>query len=158
MIIQKTLDTSTHSPEDTYCLGKQIGSILTTGLVICLIGELGSGKTTFVQGLAKGLEVPEKYHITSPTYTLINEYPARHPLFHVDLYRLKDSDAFEDIGLYDILDDGGVVAIEWAQKFTEINESEHIDISFKFLSETSRGIHLAAYGNKAVALLQAISK
>jgi len=77
-----------------------------------LTGDLGSGKTSFVQGLARGLEVPNDYYITSPSYTLINEYPGRHPFFHVDLYRLEDPVDFEDIGLYDILDVNFVVAIE----------------------------------------------
>jgi tRNA threonylcarbamoyladenosine biosynthesis protein TsaE len=80
---------TTRSPEDAHYLGKTIGRQINAGTVIALTGDLGSGKTTMVQGLARGLEVPEDYYITSPTYTLINEYPGRHSLYHVDLYRLE---------------------------------------------------------------------
>lgn len=155
-MIHKAFTISTNSSEDTHRLGKRIGSSLTTGIVISLTGELGSGKTTIVQGLARGLEVPENYYITSPTYTLINEYAGRYPLFHVDLYRIEGSNAFEEIGLYDILDGEGVVAIEWADKLNAIDLYEYIHISFEILTETSRKIHITAYGDKAVALLERI--
>ncbi len=68
---------TTHSPEETHDLGKRLGSALEPGAVLFLTGELGSGKTAFVQGLARGLSVPETYYVTSPTYTIINEYPGR---------------------------------------------------------------------------------
>ncbi|MBW2192696.1 MAG: tRNA (adenosine(37)-N6)-threonylcarbamoyltransferase complex ATPase subunit type 1 TsaE, partial [Deltaproteobacteria bacterium] len=66
----------------------------------------------FVQGISRGLNVPSDYYVTSPSYTLVNEYPGRHLLFHVDLYRIDNVSDLEDIGLYDILDSGGIVAVE----------------------------------------------
>ena len=105
----------TDSVAYTKKLGETIGSLVKTKTVFALIGELGSGKTSFVQGLAKGLEVPDNYYITSPSFTLINEYPGRYPLFHIDLYRIEGFNDFEDIGLYDIIEANGVIAIEWAE-------------------------------------------
>ena len=90
---------TTQTAQETQKLGIKIGQRITHPLVIGLSGDLGSGKTAFVQGLAEGLEVPGEYYITSPTFTLINEYPGRFPLIHIDLYRLDDIRDLEDIGL-----------------------------------------------------------
>ena len=105
-MVSKKIDIIAHSVDETRKLGQKIGTLIKQPLVIALIGDLGSGKTAFVQGLACGLEVPDGYYITSPTFTLINEYPGRHPLAHVDLYRLEDIHDFEDLGLdsLDIVD------------------------------------------------------
>lgn len=154
----KMMHIISHCPEDTRRIGGEIGESLTDGLVISLTGELGSGKTTLVQGLARGLEVPENYYITSPTYTLINEYPGRYSLFHVDLYRLEGPAAFEDIGMYDVLNGEGVVAVEWADKLPLVTLSDHIHISLKIISEESRHIDITAYGEKAVAILKGFEK
>jgi len=129
---------------ETNALGQRIGASLTPGTVIALTGDLGSGKTAFVQGLARGLDIPEGYYITSPTYTLINEYPGRHPFFHIDLYRLDDPDSFEDIGLYDILHGRGIVAVEWAERIPEDTLAEHITIHFEVLDDESRKIRITA--------------
>ena len=104
----------TNSPEETQNLGIKIGKLVECGTVIALTGDLGSGKTAFVQGLARGLEISEDYYITSPTFTIINEYPGRCRLFHVDLYRVNDPEELENIGLRDIVNGIGVTAIEWA--------------------------------------------
>ena len=95
---------TTRSPGATRALGRAIGEQLSRAMVVALYGDLGSGKTVLVQGLARGLAVPEDYPVTSPSYTLINEYPGRLTLYHVDLYRLAGVSDFEDIGLFDILD------------------------------------------------------
>jgi tRNA threonylcarbamoyladenosine biosynthesis protein TsaE len=147
---------TTHSVKETQKLGEKIGVCLGTKIVLALIGDLGSGKTSFVQGLARGLEVPDEYYITSPSYTLINEYPGRHPIFHVDLYRLEDPVDFEDIGLYDILGDNYVVAIEWADRIRQELLPDHVKITFDISSDECREIYMTAYGVKAVALLKKI--
>lgn len=138
----QTLTTS--GLRETHALGQHIGASLRSGTVIALTGDLGSGKTAFVQGLARGLDVPEDYYITSPTYTLINEYPGRYPLFHIDLYRLDDPDSFEDIGLYDILHGEGVAAIEWAERLPKDALPEHIAIHLEILDDDSRKIRVTA--------------
>ena len=104
----------TSSAEATFALGGTIGQRLEQPLALLLYGDLGSGKTAFAQGLAAGLDVPSSVPITSPTYTLINEYPGRLRFYHVDLYRLPEPIDPDDIGLHELLDDAGVIAIEWA--------------------------------------------
>jgi tRNA threonylcarbamoyladenosine biosynthesis protein TsaE len=145
---------TTYSVKETKKLGEKIGKRLKGKIVFALTGDLGSGKTSFVQGLARGLEVPNDYYITSPSYTLINEYPGRHPLFHVDLYRLEDPVDFEDIGLYDILDDNYVVAIEWADRIRQQLLPDHVTIKFEMSGDTSREICMSAHVINSVNLLK----
>jgi tRNA threonylcarbamoyladenosine biosynthesis protein TsaE len=109
----------TENQNETRKLGRLLGRALRSGLLIKLIGDLGSGKTCFVQGLAVGLEVPEEFDITSPTYTLIHEYPGRIPFLHIDLYRIHGEMDAEAIGLWDALDPASVVAVEWADRLPD---------------------------------------
>ncbi len=157
-MINKQLQITTLSLEETRVLGQKIGELIKAGTVIALTGDLGSGKTSFVQGLAKGLDVPNEYYVTSPSYTLINEYPGRFPLFHADLYRLEYVSDIEDIGLYEILDsEEGVVAIEWADKFREILP-DHIAIHLEIADDESRKISVSADGPESVRLAESISR
>lgn len=146
--------TTTDSPEATRQLGERLGRQLQSGMVIALCGDLGSGKTVLVQGLARGLDVPDGYYITSPTYTLINEYPGRRPFLHVDLYRLANPFDFEEIGLYEILYNNNVVAIEWADRITKDLPKEHLSIQLEIANNESRNFFFTAYGLEAVNLLR----
>jgi tRNA threonylcarbamoyladenosine biosynthesis protein TsaE len=146
----------THSVTETQSLGRILGASLKQAFIIALTGELGSGKTAFVQGLAKGLDVSEKYYITSPTFTLINEYPGRHRLFHVDLYRIEHISELEDIGLDEVLHQDAVIAIEWADKLSGDTLSDHLALQFKLTGEESRQIDIFAYGHQAGNLLKAV--
>ncbi len=137
--------------DETRDLGHAIGTSVTAGTILMLFGDLGSGKTSFVQGLARGLRVPDGYYITSPSYTLINEYPGRFPLFHVDLYRITNSVDIEDIGLYEILDDDGVVAIEWADRIGGDTPPNHVKVQFEIIDDKTRKISIIPTGVKAIA-------
>ncbi len=148
------MQTTTESPEETRQLGQELGRRIRTGTLIALCGDLGSGKTVLVQGLARGLDVPDGYYITSPTYTLINEYPGRHPFFHVDLYRIDNPVDFEEIGLYETFYNQGVVAIEWADKLNQELPAQHLNIRIEVANGESRKIFLTAYGLEAVNLLR----
>jgi tRNA threonylcarbamoyladenosine biosynthesis protein TsaE len=150
------LKRTTHSREETKELGENLGTLIAAPALLALTGELGSGKTAFVQGLARGLEVPQDYYITSPSFTLINEYPGRMRLFHVDLYRLENYTDLEETGLYDILEGDGVVAIEWAEKLPEDLLSIYIVIGFNIIDDETREINLIAYGHEAVGLIKAL--
>ena len=150
------LHTTSHSLEETQELGKNIGTLIASPTLLALTGELGSGKTAFVQGLASGLEVPQEYYITSPSFTLINEYPGRMRLFHVDLYRLENYTDLEEIGLYEILEGDGVVAVEWAEKLPEDLLSTYIAIGFNIIDDETREINIIAYGHDAVGLIKAL--
>ena len=111
----------TLSPAETQQLGVQLGRLLDGPLVILLSGDLGAGKTCFTQGVARGLGVPEAEPVTSPTYTLMNQYGGRLPLYHFDLYRLNHQDDLVDIDFDDYLQGDGIVVVEWADRFPELN-------------------------------------
>jgi tRNA threonylcarbamoyladenosine biosynthesis protein TsaE len=146
----------TNSPEETHALGIKIGKLVECGTVIALKGDLGSGKTAFVQGLARGLEVSEDYYITSPTFTIINEYPGRCRLFHVDLYRVNDPEELENIGFNDIVNGSGVTAIEWADLLPENFLHNHLTLRIVRVNDTSREISFFSYGHKLEDLINKI--
>lgn len=147
---------TTRSIGETQDLSHNIGSLIKQPLVIALIGDLGSGKTAFVQGLAKGLQVPDGYYITSPTFTLVNEYPGRCPLVHVDLYRLERIDDLEDIGLDDLLHDRAVIAIEWADKLLDGLPTDRLTVTMEIVEDNCRTLILDATGHAAVNLIKAL--
>jgi len=153
-MINKQVQIITNSPDETRALGEKTGKNLDLGTVLALTGDLGSGKTIFVQGLAKGLDIPDDYYITSPTYTLINEYPGRYHLFHVDLYRIGNYADLDDIGLYEILSGDGVVAIEWADKLPKNLLAEYLAVHIDILNDKSRKISIAAYGLRGENLIK----
>jgi tRNA threonylcarbamoyladenosine biosynthesis protein TsaE len=146
----------TRTADQTQKLGQTIGKWIEQPLVIALTGDLGSGKTAFVQGLAEGLEVPGQYYITSPTFTLINEYPGRLPLFHIDLYRLEDSSDLQDLGLDELLYDRAVFAIEWAEKMSGDLPAGHLAMTFEITADDYRRISLIANGHSPADLVKAL--
>ena len=108
----------TNSPEETEAVGQALAQHLTPGTVIAYRGDLGSGKTAFTRGLAKGLGATER--VTSPTYTIVNEYlTGRLPLFHFDMYRLESVEDLWDIGWEDYLERGGICAVEWSENVSD---------------------------------------
>ena len=128
----------THSPEETEKIGAALAQKLSAGTVIAYRGDLGAGKTAFTRGLARGLGYKES--VTSPTYTIVNEYlGGRLPLFHFDMYRLGSADDLWDIGWEDYLDRGGVCAVEWSENVQEAMEGA-ISVSIAKLDENTRRI------------------
>ncbi|MGD0233870.1 MAG: tRNA (adenosine(37)-N6)-threonylcarbamoyltransferase complex ATPase subunit type 1 TsaE [Syntrophorhabdales bacterium] len=125
------------SPSDTVGIGERIGRSSRDGDLFLICGELGAGKTQFVKGLAKGLDVPDWEYVVSPSFTLLNAYTGRRGLCHVDLYRLQDGDV-EDLGIEEYLD--GVVAVEWAEKSSWWDNS--IKVSIGVVGEEERRIVL----------------
>jgi len=133
------LKVKTKGPEETRRLARDLASKISKGTTILLYGELGAGKTTFVQGLAEGLGVPEEVYVSSPTFSLINEYPGRQKLYHVDLYRLAPEEV-EDLGLPELASQG-VMVIEWAERLPFSFPQEMI-IKFKILSPEERELEI----------------
>ena len=128
----------TESPEQTEQVGEALGKILAPGTVIAYRGDLGAGKTAFTRGLARGLGSKEL--VTSPTYTIVNEYlGGRLPLFHFDMYRLGSSDDLFDIGWEDYLDRGGVCAVEWSENVEDAMEDAMV-ITIEKCSDEQRNI------------------
>ncbi|WP_027955512.1 tRNA (adenosine(37)-N6)-threonylcarbamoyltransferase complex ATPase subunit type 1 TsaE [Halobacillus kuroshimensis] len=125
------------SVQETNDMAVRLGEKLTAGDVLTLEGDLGAGKTTFTKGLGKGLGV--KRTINSPTFTIIKEYQGRVPFYHMDVYRLEDSD--EDLGFDEYLDGGGVTVVEWAQFIEEYLPEERLDITIRYLDDTVRVFH-----------------
>lgn len=119
----------TFSPEQTNRVGFTLGELLKTGDVICLIGNLGAGKTAFTSGLAHALGVTG--YITSPTFTLVNEYNGKIPLYHFDVYRIAEPEEMFEIGFDEYLYGSGIVVIEWADLIRDILPEEYIRVDIK---------------------------
>lgn len=115
------------SPETMMELGKVLGELVRPGNVVALVGELGVGKTTMVQGMAQGLGIEDQ--LTSPTFTLIKEYSGRLKLYHIDVYRLEDPEEILDLGLEEILMGDGVVVLEWADQIRDYLPKDYLEIS-----------------------------
>ena len=114
-----------NSPEATAELATKLAAVIKPGTIICLEGDLGAGKTLFVQNLAKALGIEE--NVTSPTFNLMNTYAGKMVMYHFDLYRLEQEYELEDIGFYDYISDGdGLVVIEWADKFCDCLPDDYI--------------------------------
>jgi tRNA threonylcarbamoyladenosine biosynthesis protein TsaE len=118
---------STESVEETSRIGEQLGRLLSKGNIVCLSGDLGAGKTAFTQGIAKGMGV--KDYVTSPTYTIINEYEGRLPLYHFDVYRLNDVSEMYELGYEEYFFGDGVVVLEWADIVRDIIPGERLWIT-----------------------------
>ena len=127
----------TKSAEQTEALGQKLGASLPAGSVVAFRGGLGMGKTAFTRGLARGLGCTGR--VTSPTFTIVNEYRGNIPLFHFDMYRLESSDALFDIGWEDYLERGGVCAVEWSENVAEAME-DAISVTIEKLGEHTRRI------------------
>lgn len=144
------------SEGQTRALGEWCGRHVRSPLPICLEGDLGSGKTVFVQGLARGLDVPPGTYVVSPSYTIVNEYPARIPLVHIDLYRLEPGADLEELGIPDLLSGEAVAAVEWAERLPTGAAGERLEIRFETASADARRLSFLAYGQAASALLKAM--
>jgi tRNA threonylcarbamoyladenosine biosynthesis protein TsaE len=145
-------ETETESEEETEALGERLASFLAPGDVLALSGELGAGKTCLVRGLARGLGVDETT-VASPSFTLLNEYEGRVPLYHLDCYRLPDPGAVAELGLADYFEAGGVLAIEWAERVPDLPEGR-LEVPIEWLDEKRRRIRLAARGALGERLLE----
>ncbi|MEW6685116.1 MAG: tRNA (adenosine(37)-N6)-threonylcarbamoyltransferase complex ATPase subunit type 1 TsaE [Candidatus Edwardsbacteria bacterium] len=144
----------TSSPEQTVELGKRLGGTLKPGDFVALIGELGSGKTTFIQGLGKGLGVSSV--MTSPTFIIISEYKGDLPVYHFDLYRLKDLEELFNLGYEEYFYGDGVAIIEWAEKVESLLPEKRLEVRLKYLSDREREITLIPKGERYEILLKDI--
>ncbi len=131
---------NSNSPDDTFSLGQRIAPLLTAGSVVALQGELGSGKTYLVKGIAKGLGVTET--ITSPTYTIISEYNSSPVLYHIDAYRLSGDEDFENSGGRDTINSGGISLIEWSERIPKSIPKDAITVIIKITGPCSRLIQI----------------
>ena len=147
----------TTSPEATKQLASTLSRYLRAGDVIVLSGDLGAGKTQFVQGVAAGLGV--RSQVTSPTFNILLSYlEGSLPLHHFDLYRLDDADELEDIGFYETLDADGVSFVEWGEKFPDALPYGYLEVTITVDAEDNRAVRAHAYGDRARCLLTVWAK
>jgi tRNA threonylcarbamoyladenosine biosynthesis protein TsaE len=146
----------TAGPAGTRALGRALGAVLEASLAVFLTGELGAGKTCFVQGLAAGLGIPAEEPVTSPTFTLVNSYRGRLVLHHFDLYRLLHPDQVEELGFEEYLLGPGVTVVEWAERLAD-EAREGLYVHLVYAAEQERELTFQARGAAAevvLALLQ----
>ena len=143
---------TSRSEMDTIELAQNIESEKFPNMVICLDGELGSGKTMFTKGFADAMGIEE--NITSPTFTIIKEYNGELPLFHMDVYRLDGET--DGVGIEDYFSKDGVVIIEWASMIKDILPDEYLSVKFKLLDENKRTIIITPHGTKYEELCEAV--
>ena len=133
---------------ETIRLGKRIGAVLQPGDVVALVGELGAGKTQLIKGLASGAGVGKPTYVSSPCFTLINEYPGRVPFYHIDLFRLDNEKEVVGLGLEDYFQAGGITAIEWADKIPSFLPTEMLSIHILYTGKNTRSIEIMGKGKR----------
>jgi tRNA threonylcarbamoyladenosine biosynthesis protein TsaE len=147
---------TTSHPSETLALGKKFGEIVQRGTVILLNGPLGAGKTCFAQGLAAGLGVPKTHPVTSPSYSLMNIHCGRLPLYHFDLYRLRELEDLDELGYDEFAEGSGVAVIEWAERIDLLSEAS-LEVAIECLDENRRRFTFVAYDDRGRQLLELIA-
>ena len=140
----KDIKVYSNSIEETHALGKRIGELCDEGTLILLDGDLGAGKTTLTQGIAKGLGV--KRNVTSPTFTIQKIYRGNMPLYHIDAYRLEGMN--QDLGFEEYMDGDGVTVIEWAGFIQDLIPEEYLEIKISLLEENQRCFTIRSHGDR----------
>lgn len=139
------------SEEDTICLAQNIESEKFPNMVICLYGELGSGKTVFAKAFADSMGIEG---VTSSTFNIIKEYNGELPFYHMDVYRVDDK--IDNLGIEEYFSKGGVTVIEWADLIEDYLPDERLDIKFKVIDENTRGLIIRAYGDEYIKVCEDI--
>lgn len=150
---ERTLEFISHSPEQTVRLGARLGELLASGDLVCLSGELGAGKTTFITGVGRGWGALEP--VTSPTFVLVNEYHRADGmcLRHMDCYRLNSGADALALGLEDLLDAAGAMLIEWPERILEVLPAERLNLTLSWVNDAKRSFRLEAVGGRYERML-----
>ena len=157
MAVTPPLTVTAATAADTQAIAERLGRLLAAGDVLALTGPLGAGKTTFVQGLARGVGVPSDRHVASPTFALVNEHPGRVALVHADLYRLNSARELAELGLDEAFDRAAAV-IEWADRFPDALPADHLLITLAMqAADGPRTLHLQAHGPASRRLIAALT-
>ena len=144
--MDNTYKITTHSEEETIEVAQNLESEKFPNMVICLNGDLGSGKTVFTKGFASAMAIDE---VTSPTFNIIKEYDGELPMYHMDVYRTNGK--VDGIGIDEYFEKGGVTIIEWAEMIEDILPVERLDITFKITGENNRVMVITPHGDKYIA-------
>ena len=144
-----------NNDQETREIGFKLGKLLKPGSIVCLIGDLGAGKTTMTQSLAEALEVDD--YITSPTFTIVNQYEGKMPLYHFDVYRIGCSEEMYDIGFEEYINGDGVCIIEWANIIEDILPDEYLKIELNY-KDMGREMTLIPYGEEYEKIVEGLTK
>jgi tRNA threonylcarbamoyladenosine biosynthesis protein TsaE len=157
ILAPNSLEIISRSPEQTRRIGMRLGGLLQTGDILCLVGDLGAGKTTLVQGVASGWGSLDP--VSSPTFVLVNVYrrPKNKRLFHLDAYRLSGAAEAEDLDLDSMIETGPMV-IEWADRVVEALPPEYLWITLKWIDDAQRDLMIVAHGSRYQAFLGSLRK
>jgi len=146
-----------HSPDETRGFAARVAGRLKPGDILCLFGTLGSGKTTFVQGLARGLKInPNK--VSSPTFVIMQIYEGRLPVYHFDFYRLEETAQIGGIGYDEFLFGKGVAVVEWPERMGELLPKEYLGVHLTALSDTGRRLQVKPHGKRYKDLIKAFER
>jgi tRNA threonylcarbamoyladenosine biosynthesis protein TsaE len=138
-----TREFTTHSPEETIALGRELASLLAPPKLVLLRGDLGAGKTTLVKGIAEGFQAASQEDVTSPTFTLVHEYRGPQAnLYHIDLYRIDTPRELETLGLDDLISENSILLIEWGEKFKRFERERDVEIALERAGESDRRVRL----------------
>lgn len=146
----------TTSPRQSQNLGRNLGRLVQGGEIIGLVGELGAGKTCFVRGFAEGIEVGADAWVRSPTFTLINEYSGRLPVYHIDLYRVGKQEELDSLNLREYLYGDGVSLIEWFEFLPAYEVDEYLELRISHGGGNKRELTFIAHGQKYEVLLRSL--
>ena len=146
------------SAEHTRRLGVRLGKLLQGGEIIGLVGELGTGKSCFVRGLTEGLEVSRETWIRSPTFTLVNEYQGRLPIYHIDLYRIESTGELEDLNLREYLYSNGVSLIEWFEYLPAGEVEDHLEVELAYREGSKTQLTFLPHGARYEDLIKALQQ
>ena len=153
----KHLILNTGSAQETEALGQRLGALLVPGLFISLLGELGGGKTCFTRGIVTGA-APEAAHlVASPTFAIMNEYPATSPIHHFDFYRFTSSNEISELGFEDYFLGNGICIAEWAERLEGLLPVQRLEVCFQHAGDDTRVIRFTALGDPAELILDALA-
>ena len=161
-VYREDMELITRSTNQTIALGERIGKFAKAGQCIALEGMLGTGKTQLVRGISLGAAVADIGLVNSPSYVLLNVYeaapgnPQSKTVYHLDAYRVKNSDAFAAVGFSELLEQEGIVAIEWASRVSDLLPEDHLLVHGEALDDTTRRWRLIAHGPQSQALATAV--
>ena len=158
ILAEGTLEFLSRSPEQTLRVGVRLGELLKPGDVVCMAGDLGSGKTTMAKGIARGWGSLDP--VTSPSYVILNEYRRADnaKLYHLDAFRLLNTQEIFELGFLELLEDGGPLIIEWPERVAEAIPQERIWVNLHWADESQRGLRFDAHGPRYERLLRDFRK
>ncbi len=148
----------TRNEAETCALGQKLGELLSPGDFVALYGDLGAGKTRFAQGVARGVGVDPDIHITSPTYTILNEYKGNYPFYHFDLYRLGGDTDIEELGFEEYFHGDGVCLVEWADRLVSGFPDRYLKVFFQLEAGDTRHIEFEWSGDRYAEIMKKIVK